>query len=242
MLKPEDFFNIDNPIFNKLFGGLEYVWEGLKNIPSYIKENINPNVGEILSDIPMIAKTRKLENGALIYAGSYIMADNIEIGPGSIVEPGAFIAGPSIIGANTQVRQGAYIRGNAIIGDNCVVGHATEIKNSILLGNSKAGHFAYIGDSILGEVNLGAGTKLANLKIVESEVTVMIDGNKHSTGLRKLGAILADGVETGCNSVTAPGTILSKNALLYPNTTARGYYPPGTIIKLRQNLELEEIR
>ena len=99
------------------------------------------------------------------------------------------------------MRQGAYIRGNVLIGEHCVVGHATEIKSSVLLGDSKAGHFAYIGDSILGRVNLGAGTKLANLKITGSPIVITVAGKEYHTGLKKFGAILGDGVETGCNSV-----------------------------------------
>ncbi len=166
------------------------------------------------------------------------MGDDIEIGRGAIVEPGAYIKGPAIIGPGTLVRHGAYIRGNVITGAGCVIGHATEMKNSVLLGNSKAGHFAYIGDSILGEVNLGAGTKLANLKISDSEIVVRIAGETYNTGLRKLGAIMGDGCSTGCNSTIAPGTIMAKNVLLYPNTNARGFYGPGSIVKLRQNIDM----
>ncbi|MEA3506189.1 MAG: glucose-1-phosphate thymidylyltransferase, partial [Elusimicrobiota bacterium] len=135
-----------------------------------------------------------------------------------------------------------YVRGNVITGRDCVIGHATEVKNSVLLGNSKAGHFAYIGDSILGAVNLGAGTKLANLKITGTEIIITRDGKKYPAGLRKFGAILGDGVQTGCNSVTMPGTIISKETMLYPNTTARGFYGPGTIIKLNQNIEKGKLK
>lgn len=241
MLSPENFFNKDNIIFQKLFADTMYVWEGLKRISAYLKDNLKPNIEGSSQNGLFITRTKKLQNGAVIQAGVFLMGQEIEIGANSTVESGAYITGPAIIGSNTVVRQGAYFRGNVIIGDNCVVGHTTEIKNSVMLGSSKAGHFAYIGDSILGKVNLGAGTKLANLKIIESQVTVTVNGKKYSTELRKFGAILADGVETGCNSVTTPGTILSKGAILYPNATARGYYPPKTIIKLRQNIEQGEL-
>ena len=107
-----------------------------------------------------------------------------------------------------------------------------------MLGGSKAGHFAYIGNSILGKVNLGAGTKIANLKITGSQVVVEADGTKYETGLRKFGAILGDGVETGCNSVTTPGTLLSKDVLLYPNGTARGFYPAKKIVKTKYVQEI----
>jgi UDP-N-acetylglucosamine diphosphorylase / glucose-1-phosphate thymidylyltransferase / UDP-N-acetylgalactosamine diphosphorylase / glucosamine-1-phosphate N-acetyltransferase / galactosamine-1-phosphate N-acetyltransferase len=180
-----------------------------------------------------------LEDATIIYAGAVLMDDNISIGKGTVIESGALIKGPTIIGDNNEIRQGAYIRGNVIIGNKCVVGHTTEMKTAVMLGESKAAHFAYVGDSILGKVNLGAGTRLANLKMTESKIVVSIAGKKYETGLRKFGAICADGVETGCNSVTAPGTLLGKNVLLYPNATGRGYYPPNTIIKLRQNQETE---
>jgi NDP-sugar pyrophosphorylase family protein len=180
-----------------------------------------------------------LEDATIIYAGVVLMDDEIYIGKGTVIESGALIKGPTIIGDNTEIRQGAYIRGNVIVGNKCVVGHTTEMKTAVMLGESKAGHFAYIGDSILGKVNLGAGTKLANLKMIESKIVLNIDGKKYETGLRKFGAIFADGVETGCNSVTAPGSLLGRNVLLYPNSTGRGYYPPNTIIKLKQNQETE---
>jgi UDP-N-acetylglucosamine diphosphorylase / glucose-1-phosphate thymidylyltransferase / UDP-N-acetylgalactosamine diphosphorylase / glucosamine-1-phosphate N-acetyltransferase / galactosamine-1-phosphate N-acetyltransferase len=122
------------------------------------------------------------------------------------------------------------------------VGHTTEIKSSVMLGGSKAGHFAYIGDSILGKVNLGAGTKIANLKITGSQIILNINGVNYETGLRKFGAILADGVETGCNSVTTPGALLGRDVLLYPNGTARGYYPPQRIIKVKPVQELLDHR
>ena len=265
MLRPESLFDLEGHKLKGLFDKAEYAWEGLKNLPGYIRNNIKPNVTEIrrgksLIDQDIIISNGKvirsgfiidtarnmveidgevIKNATIIYAGVSLMDDEICIGQGTVIEPGAMIKGPTIIGDNTEIRQGAYIRGNVLVGDKCVVGHTTEMKSAVMLGGSKAGHFAYIGDSILGRVNLGAGTKLANLKIIESKVILTIEGKKYATGLRKFGAILADGVETGCNSVTTPGTILSKNTLLYPNGTARGYYPPNSIIKIKQSQEIE---
>ena len=121
------------------------------------------------------------------------------------------------------------------MGNRCVVGHATEVKHSILLDGAKAGHFAYIGDSILGNnANLGAGTKLANLKIVDVEMKLRVEGKVYKTGLRKLGAILGDNAETGCNSVTSPGTLLGKASLVYPCVNVPGgFYPERSIISIR---------
>lgn len=174
-----------------------------------------------------------LVGAIVIYAGVSLFDDQIYVGEGTVIEPGALIKGPTIIGCGTEIRQGAYVRGDCLIGDRCVVGHTTEIKTGVMLNEARAGHFAYIGDSILGhEVNLGAGTKLANLKIVASFVFLKIEGKKYDTGLRKFGAIMGDSVETGCNSVTSPGTILGPKSLVYPNTTVRaGYHKPGTRIK-----------
>ncbi|MFC2091713.1 glucose-1-phosphate thymidylyltransferase [Elusimicrobiota bacterium] len=240
MFDPAVFFNTENAIFTGLFENTQYVWEGLAGILKYITDNIKPNIADIITEGNLIKETVTLPNSAMIYAGAYLSGPNIQIGSGTVIEPSAYIREPAIIGNNSEIRQAAYIRGSVVIGDGCVVGHATEMKNSVMLGESKAGHFAYIGDSILGKVNLGAGTKLANLKVTESKIHISAEGQKYTTGLRKFGAILADNVETGCNSVTSPGTILSKNCILYPNTTARGYYPANTIIKLRQNIEKGE--
>lgn len=164
--------------------------------------------------------------------GAYLIGDKIFIGPGSVVEPGALIKSPTYIGANTQVRQGAYIRGNALVGDNCVVGHTTELKNAIFLNRVQAGHFAYVGDSVLGNhVNLGAGTKLANVKLDHANVVVKVTEQTYDTGLRKLGAILGDRVQTGCNSVTNPGTLLGPGCMAYALSLLRGYYPANTLVK-----------
>ncbi len=262
MLKAADFFDLEYNRFAGLFAGTEFVWEGLARIKPFLKDNLQPNVEKARLGETMIAKTlvlydgmvirdnfridnsgkkpvvtldgRELAGAAIIYAGAFLMDDQIYIGKNSVIEPAALVRGPAIIGDGTEVRHGAYIRGEVLVGDDCVVGHTTEIKSSVMLGGSKAGHFAYIGDSILGKVNLGAGTKLANLKMIDSIVTITVEGKSYQTGLRKFGAIFGDGVETGCNSVSTPGTLLGKNALLYPNGTARGYYPPDTIIKIKQ--------
>jgi NDP-sugar pyrophosphorylase family protein len=270
MLGPEDFFNISQTQFKGLFDDTEYVWDALKKIKDYIRENIKPNVSVLRKGEALIKKTAVLYKGeviesgfdigienkkllvkkegevldgaSVVYAGASLMDDDIYIGKGTVIEPGALVKGPAIIGDNTELRQGAYLRGNTLVGNDCVVGHTTELKSSVMLGGSKAGHFAYIGDSILGRVNLGAGTKLANLKIIESNIVISIEGKRYKTGLRKFGAILADGVETGCNSVTTPGTLLGKDVLMYPNTTAKGYHPPKTIIKLKQKQKLVKRR
>jgi bifunctional N-acetylglucosamine-1-phosphate-uridyltransferase/glucosamine-1-phosphate-acetyltransferase GlmU-like protein len=174
-----------------------------------------------------------LEGAAVLYAGACLMDGDIFIGPGSVVEPGALIKGPTIIGGYCEIRQGAYLRGHCLVGDRCVVGHTTEVKHSVMMDDAKAGHFAYIGDSILGNsTNLGAGTKLANLKIIDSPVSVTIDRKRYDTGLRKFGAIIGDDTETGCNSVTNPGTLLGRRCLVYPGISVKGgYYRDRSVIR-----------
>ncbi|MCK5323501.1 MAG: hypothetical protein KAJ45_05120, partial [Desulfobulbaceae bacterium] len=176
---------------------------------------------------------RLLENATVVMAGAVLGGSRISLGAGVLVESGAFIKSPAIIGDRTEVRQGAYLRGYCLAGKRCVLGHVTEIKHSILLNDAKAGHFAYLGDSILGNnVNLGAGTKLANLRFIPGNVKVKTGEGIIDSGLRKLGALLGDHVQTGCNSVTSPGAMLGMRSIVMPNITVpAGFYKQDSIIR-----------
>jgi hypothetical protein len=275
LVRPEDFFDLKGFEHKALFADVQYVWEALVALKSYITGRLVPNVADLSGS--MLARTHILWNGeifekgfeiehgdatkgklrvfrkgdellgaSVLHAGAILFDTQISVGEGTVVEPGALIKGPTIIGNHTEVRQGAYIRGNCLIGNGCVVGHTTEVKTSIMLDGAKAGHFAYIGDSILGnDVNLGAGTKLANLKIVDVEMRLKVEGRTYNTGLKKLGAILGDGVETGCNSVTSPGTLLGKASLIYPCVNVPGgFYPSRSVIgvKTREVLSIRRRR
>ena len=178
-------------------------------------------------------KTGVLPGASVLMAGSVLMGSDIHIGQGVLIEPGALIKGPCFIGDYTEIRQGAYLRGYCLIGRRCVVGHTTEVKHSIFLDDAKAGHFAYLGDSILGRnVNLGAGTKCANLRFLPGNVLISTEKDRIDSGLRKLGAILGDEVQTGCNSVTSPGTLLGPGSLLMPNATAAsGVHPARSLLR-----------
>ena len=124
-----------------------------------------------------------------------------------------------------------------ITGNNCIIGHATEVKNSIFLNDAKAGHFVYVGDSILGNrVNLGAGTKCANLRFDGKNVPI-IDGEKRfDSGLRKFGLIAGDDAQTGCNSAPNPGTIMGKKSVLGPCATTRGVIHKNYVVKAPENV------
>lgn len=220
---PESLFDLTAFKHADIFNNCQYVWEVLPKISAYLQSH---TLGVIEVEIP---------EGAVV-----VNRELVSIGRGTVVEPGAYIQGPCIIGENCRVRQGAYIRGNIIAGDNCVIGHATEAKNALFLNHAQAAHFAYVGDTILGNhTNLGAGTKCANLRFDNRPVSVFHDGRRVDTGLRKFGAVFGDFSQSGCNSVTNPGTLLGKGASIYPCANARGvipaehsFKPDGSLVEL----------
>ncbi len=260
MLSPQDFFDLKDFDHPEIFSTDEAVWTALDRLKDYLATFFQKSwplskitgvidralviyQGEVRSDleikttgpnssIQVYMKGEILEGAAVILPGAFLSNDKIIIGSGTVVEPGAFIKGPTIIGSYSEIRQGAYIRGDCIVGNKCVVGHTTEMKGSIMLNGAKAPHFAYVGDSILGKnVNLGAGTKLANLKMIAGSIIVTADKKRYDTGRRKLGAILGDHSETGCNSVTSPGTLMGPSSVVYSGVAVPGgYYPSRTII------------
>ncbi|MEZ8001687.1 MAG: hypothetical protein QMC58_05585 [Candidatus Poseidoniaceae archaeon] len=141
------------------------------------------------------------------------------------IEVGAHLIGPCYVGPEAEIRHGAYVRPFSWICAEAVVGHASEIKHAVLLPGAKAPHFNYVGDSILGKgVNLGAGTKVSNLRNDGGEVQLRIEGERVGSGLRKFGAILGEGCQLGCNSVTNPGVILGCNSVVWPNITVTGVH------------------
>ena len=146
------------------------------------------------------------------------------------IEIGAHLIGPCYIGPNAEIRHAAYVRQYSWICSDAVVGHASETKHSVLLPGAKAPHFNYVGDSILGkDVNLGAGSKISNLRNDGGEVHLRIDGKRIGSGLRKFGAVLGEGCQLGCNSVTNPGVILGCHSHVHPNTTVTGVHAPNSL-------------
>ncbi len=218
-----DYFDLSEFRYKDLFDGVEIVWEALGRIKEYLKAY----------------KDYRVEGEVSPHA--WFEGNDIAIGEGTIVEPGVMIHGPALIGKNCVLRQGAYLRGNVIAGDGAIIGHTTEVKNSIFLNGAHAAHFAYVGDSILGKnVNLGAGTKLANFKFDTGERTVKLNTGKgvESTGLRKMGAIIGDNSELGCNSVTFPGTLVGPRTVAYPCSLLRGIISGDSIVKNRPVLDI----
>lgn len=198
-MDPKIFFDLSQFEHAALFIQDKPVWEALVQLAGYLKRFAH---GKISGEVSPCAWL--------------VNPESIVIGEGTIVEPGAYIQGPCIIGKRCQIRHGAYIRGETIIGDACVIGHATEVKHSIFLNGAKAPHFNYVGDSILGnDVNLGAGVKCANVKLDHSEIA--------KTGLKKMGAVIGDLAQLGCNAVTSPGTLIGRQAVIYPCVNVHGY-------------------
>ncbi len=147
---------------------------------------------------------------------------------GARVRSGAYIQGPVIIDEGADVGPNCYLRGSTYIGRNCRVGASVEVKNTLLMDGSNIPHHNYVGDSVIMEdVNLGAGTKVANLRLDGGSVTSTSRGERVSTGLRKLGAIIGPGVKTGINAVIDVGTVISEDAFIGPGARVKGFIAPG---------------
>ncbi len=228
MLSPKHYLNMNACEHADLFDGLDRVWEALKRLTDYIEQNL-----------------RKEKHHKTLGDPGFIGQD-VFIGEGTIVEGGAMIKGPAIIGKNCQIRHNAYVRENVIIGDRCVVGNSTEIKHSILLDEAVAPHFNYVGDSILGShAHLGAGVKISNFKLTKDNITVdEVDqlGIPLDTGLRKLGAVIGDHAEVGCNAVLNPGSLIGRHSVVYPNVFWRGILPDNMIVKNRAQTDVVVMR
>ncbi|MBI3723420.1 glucose-1-phosphate thymidylyltransferase [bacterium] len=222
---PAELFELEGYAHEELFSGVENAWEALARLQKFLKERIRPGV------------RGRVEDGAHV-------GGDVEVAEDAHVEAGAYVRGPTILGPGTEVRHGAYVRGYVITGRGCVIGHASECKTAIFLDGAKAPHFAYVGDSILGNrVNLGAGTKLANLKVVAGGVDVVSpEGKTIATGLRKLGAILGDDVEIGCNAVTSPGTVIGRGTLVYPCASVRGTIARDSVVSWKPTLVVKPRR
>lgn len=148
------------------------------------------------------------------------------------VAPTAYLGAPCIIGAKTEVRHCAFVRGSALVGEECVVGNSVELKNVILFDCVQVPHYNYVGDSILGyKSHMGAGSITSNVKSDKGLVVVRSAEGSIETGLKKMGAMLGDHVEVGCNSVLNPGTVIGRNSNVYPLSSVRGVVPAGSIHK-----------
>ncbi|MDO4555267.1 MAG: UDP-N-acetylglucosamine pyrophosphorylase [Lachnospiraceae bacterium] len=204
------FKDFEQTMAKELFLKAEYPWEILSEIESFI-----------LKTGPMLSEDEYEKRG-----------ENIWVAKSAKVAPTAYLNGPLIIGPDTEVRHGAFIRGKALVGAGCVVGNSTELKNVILFNKVQVPHYNYVGDSILGyRSHMGAGSITSNVKSDKTLVTISVNGEKIETGLKKMGAVLGDYVEVGCNSVLNPGTVIGANSNIYPLSMVRGFVEEGSIYK-----------
>lgn len=221
MLKMEEILDLTHSIAADIFEGKTYPWEVLEDISAFIVEK---------------GKTLSSEAFDSPKEGVWIAKD-------AVVAPTAYIGTPCIIDHKAEVRHGAYIRGNAIVGKRCVVGNSVELKNVVLFDEVQVPHYNYVGDSILGyQSHMGAGSITSNVKSDRSHVSIKSGADVIDTGRKKVGAILGDQVEIGCNSVLNPGTVIGKNSVVYPLSSVRGVIPDHTIYKNEKNIMKKEQR
>ena len=208
--KITELYDLKETIAAKLFEEAEYPWELLPKIHDFI-----------------------IELGKSLPADIYEeRGENIWVAKSAKVAPTACLNGPLIIDEEAEVRHCAFVRGNAIVGKGAVVGNSTELKNVILFNKVQVPHYNYVGDSILGfKSHMGAGSITSNVKSDKTLVVVKSGEEKIETGLKKMGAMLGDHVEVGCNSVLHPGTVIGRNRNVYPTSCVRGVIPADHIFK-----------
>ena len=209
MLTVKELFDLEHSLGGRYLQSFSYPWEALDGIGALI-----------------------LDLGAGLDREEFMeISQGVWVHYTSKLSPGTRITGPCIIGAETELRPGAYIRGSALVGTNCVVGNSTELKNVILFDGVQVPHYNYVGDSILGyQAHMGAGAITSNVKADRSPV--VIHGEKEfPTGRKKVGAMVGDFAEIGCNAVLNPGTVLGRHAQVYPLANVRGLVPSSHIYK-----------
>ncbi|MBR0082018.1 MAG: UDP-N-acetylglucosamine pyrophosphorylase [Clostridia bacterium] len=208
MLTIQDLFDLNHTRAAALFDGKTYPWEALAEIGDFIKAL-----------------------GATLPAEEFDHpAEDVWIAKDATVFASAYIHGPCIIDHGAEVRQCAFIRGNALVGKNAVVGNSCELKNAVLFDNVQVPHFNYVGDSVLGyKSHMGAGSVTSNVKSDKTLVVIKDGKEQVETGRKKVGAMLGDFVEVGCNSVLNPGTVIGRNSRVYPTSCVRGVIPANTI-------------
>ena len=209
-IKIQDMYSLEETIARDLLEKYDYPWEVLPHIKEFIVKlgnSLPKDIYEKRGDDIWIAKSAKVFDSA-------------------------YIGGPCIIDEEAEIRHCAFIRGSAIVGKRAVVGNSTELKNVILFNKVQVPHYNYVGDSILGYMShMGAGSITSNVKSDKTLVVIKNGEEMIETGIKKVGAMLADNVEVGCNSVLNTGTVICKDTNIYPTSCVRGVIPPHSIYK-----------
>ena len=225
-------------------GGLVYLDRGVR-LHSFTRLEAGPGETIYIGPDTVVGAGCCLQGDLCVGPGCRLLGADLrgpaQIGPATVVER-AVLQGPLAIGAHCEIRPGAYLRGNCLLGDAVIF--RSEAKNVILLDgvsdrHTAAGHYAYLGDSLLGRrVNLGAGTKTANLRLDRQIICVQVGRRRYLTGLRKFGAVLGDDVQTGCLTVCDPGTLVGPRTWIYPGAYLRGSYPADCLVKVHRVQEI----
>ena len=219
MIEIKDLYDLNKTIAAELFAGKTYPWEVLDEIADFIfrlGETLSPDEYEHPSDGVWVAKDAR-------------------------IFPTAYIGSPCIIDRSAELRHCAFIRESAIIGKNAVVGNSTELKNVVLFDGVQVPHYNYVGDSVLGYLShMGAGAVTSNVKADHSNVVVKCGERLFATGRMKVGAMLGDHVEVGCNTVLNPGTVVGRNTNIYPTSCVRGFIPANSIYKDKNNIAAKQ--
>ena len=205
----QDLFDLNHTLAGDYLARFTYPWEALAGISDLI-----------------------LSLGPALGADYESPAPDVWVHKTAKVAPTAYLGGPCIIGPDTEVRHGAFIRGSALVGAGCVVGNSVELKNVILFDGVQTPHYNYVGDSILGyKSHMGAGSITSNVKSDKLPVVVRCGQERMDTGRKKVGAMLGDFVEVGCNSVLNPGTVIGRHSIIYPTSCVRGVLAENSIHK-----------
>lgn len=207
ILKTCELFEAGHSLADGLLSECEYPHLALPRIGEYI-ENISRNLDEAFKEI----------------------ADGVFVAEDAKIWDGTTIVGPTIIGHGAEIRPGAFIRGNVIVGDGAVIGNSTEVKNAIVFDGAQLPHYNYVGNSIIGyKAHMGAGAIASNLRLDKKEIILKSKGETMNSGLRKIGVFLGDHAEVGCGSVLCPGSIVGREAMVYPLACVKGTVPAHTV-------------
>lgn len=182
---------------------------------------------DLLEANKILLKKEELEVEGKIESGA-VLVGPVGVKSGATIRSGSYIEGPSLIDEMADIGPNCYIRPNTYIGKECRIGNACEIKNCMILDGTHIAHLSYVGDSIIGEnVNFGAGTITANLRLDERSIPVTLKGIRVDSGRRKLGVIMGDGVKTGIGVMIMPGLKIGPNSMIDPNLTVWKDIPPN---------------
>ena len=151
-----------------------------------------------------------------------VIKGKARIGKGTVIRSGSYIEGPCVIGEDCTIGPNCYVRPCTSIGNSVHIGNAVEVKNSIIMSDTNIGHLSYVGDSIIGErCNFGAGTNVANLRVDDDEVMILVKDKLMKSGRRKFGCIMGDDVKTGINVSIMPGRSIYPRARVEAGSVVR---------------------